>query len=190
MPNDFGHRTNGFQSTRYHTKIFLSLKLLSSRDKKMLSLLLKDVPMGIVSTFRKMEEEAVDGAGLPPGAISIDDLVEMYKPLTRLLLNGLIIKKVAASISLLSSSALIWMIRRSYVGLSKTQNRILVALSMADISNAMGHLCSNLSTPSGMSYMLLGSHGNDTSCIINGFFTTIGFIATPLYTCSLVSNNV
>uniref|UniRef100_A0A7S3V9H5 G-protein coupled receptors family 1 profile domain-containing protein n=1 Tax=Chaetoceros debilis TaxID=122233 RepID=A0A7S3V9H5_9STRA len=142
----------------------------------------------IAMSYYIIGEEEI-GSELPPDALSIDALVELYTSTDNSIMthfaNANIIKFAVASISLVCSLAIIWMIRRSYVGLSTTQNRILVGLSMADICNALGHLFSNVSTPSGMSYMVFGAHGNDTSCIANGFFTTFGFIAALFYSCSL-----
>lgn len=158
----------------------------------MLSPFLDPAPLNFLSTFRKMEEEEIT-SDLPPGALSIDALEALYADNPGYLADFKImsvIKFVAAFISFVSSVTLIWMIRRSYIGLSTTQHRILVAFSMADIFNAMGHLFANVSTPSGMSYMVWGAHGNDFSCNVNGFFTTLGFTVAPLYNCSLVSSEV
>lgn len=140
------------------------------------------------SHFRMLTEEEGDN-GLPEGALSLEELFATFQDVDASLFSRftkLSATKLAMAImSFVCSSILIWMIRRSHNGLSTTQHRILVGLSLADIANALGHIFSNVSNPSEMNYIVWGAHGTDASCITNGFFTTVGFVAAPLYNWSL-----
>lgn len=77
------------------------------------------------------------------------------------------------------------MLRRSNIGLSSVQHRLLAGMCIADLFNSFGHIFANVSTPSDVKYIVWAAHGNLFSCILNGFFTTYGFYMAPLYNCAL-----
>eukprot|EP00979_Chaetoceros_neogracilis_P003259 scaffold576_cov146-Chaetoceros_neogracile.AAC.11 len=92
---------------------------------------------------------------------------------------------VTASISFISSVAIISMIHRSYVGLSSTFHRLLLGLSIADILSSFWLMLSTLLSPTYTSGYVWNPRGNINSCDAQGFFLFLGIMGAPLYNCSL-----
>eukprot|EP00979_Chaetoceros_neogracilis_P017690 scaffold10266_cov294-Chaetoceros_neogracile.AAC.10 len=92
---------------------------------------------------------------------------------------------VTASISFISSIAIIFMIHRSYVGLSSTFHRLLLGLSIADILSSFWMMLSTLLSPTDTSGYVWNPRGNVNSCDAQGFFLFLGIMGAPLYNCSL-----
>ena len=96
-----------------------------------------------------------------------------------------IVRSIMAIVSIIASSLLIWMIRRSYIGFTNTFHRVLFGLCVADILYSLGSAHFNFTAPVDMNYVVWNARGNQTSCSIQGFITGIGISSGLLYTCSL-----
>ena len=94
-----------------------------------------------------------------------------------------IVQIVSASISILGSLMLLFMIFRSHDKLRSTLHRLLFGLTISDlISSIAMAFASTLSPPEHIGW---NSFGNMTLCRIQGFLHFYGHIAAPLYNCSL-----
>jgi len=96
-----------------------------------------------------------------------------------------IIRATSAVISTISSSLLIWMLARSSKRFTTTQHRILLGMSICDIIFSLSYAHFNAMAPSEISYMVWNARGNQTSCVVNGYFSLVGLISVLLYQCSL-----
>mmetsp|Transcript_10408 Transcript_10408/g.19144 ORF Transcript_10408/g.19144 Transcript_10408/m.19144 type:complete len:387 (+) Transcript_10408:597-1757(+) len=96
-----------------------------------------------------------------------------------------IIASSLAIVSLISSSALIWMIKRSRASFTTTYNRILLAMAISDIifSFSVSHF--NFTTPIDDNYFVWNASGNQLTCSIQGFASGVGAASGLLYSCSL-----
>jgi len=99
--------------------------------------------------------------------------------------NGTIIRGVMSMISVISSSTLIWMLRRSHGGLSTTQNRVLLGLCVSDIIFSFSYLHFGMFVPKEVDYYSWNARGNMATCHIAGFFATVGSGLGPFYNASL-----
>lgn len=117
-------------------------------------------------------------------------------PLDELLANGAdlrdghgkaiaIIRSSLAIVSIISSSTLIWMVKRSNAGFNTSYHRILLGMSIADILYSLSIAHFNVTAPRDMSYMVWNAIGNQTTCNIQGTITTVGAPLTVFYSCSL-----
>lgn len=91
----------------------------------------------------------------------------------------------AAIASMISSSALIWMIRRSRDGLATAYHRILLGMCVADIALSLGLAHFNVTAPRDVDYYVWNASGNQLSCNVQGFVGRAGVLGAVLYSCSL-----
>lgn len=96
-----------------------------------------------------------------------------------------IIGSSLAIVSMISSSVLIWMIKRSRDGFRTTYHRIILGMSVADILYSLGLAHFNFASPSEDDYFIWNASGNQLSCSIQGFVTSLGAVGGLLCTCSL-----
>ncbi len=99
--------------------------------------------------------------------------------------NIAILRSISATISAISSSALMWMITRSHKGLSTTQHRLLLGLCLFDISSSLGVVFSNPMAPSDLAYMVWNVRGNEASCDAQGFLIVMGVTGGIFYNAAL-----
>ncbi len=99
--------------------------------------------------------------------------------------NTIILRSMSGAVSALSSSVLIWMIVRSHKGLSTTQHRILLGLSICDLVNSLGFSTFNIMAPSDNKYGVWNAKGNEASCDAQGFLIYLGSIGGLCYNVSL-----
>jgi len=96
-----------------------------------------------------------------------------------------IAQTITASVSFISSIALICVIQRSYTGFASTFNRLLLGLSIADILSSFWLMLSTSMSPSHTSGYIWNPRGNVHTCDTQGFFLFLGLIGAPLYNCSM-----
>jgi len=96
-----------------------------------------------------------------------------------------IINSSLAILSLISSSVLIWMIKRSRASFATTYNRILLGMAITDILFSLGSAHFNFTAPSDDSYYVWNASGNELTCNIQGFVALAGTISSLFYNCSL-----
>lgn len=101
--------------------------------------------------------------------------------------NIFIIRCTAASSSLISSSALIWLIVRSRKGCSTIQHRLLIGLCIPDILSSVAYLLSNPMAPSDNKYFVWKAGGNEASCDAQGFLIALGTFGGLYYNAALSS---
>ena len=89
--------------------------------------------------------------------------------------------RVAASISLIAASAIIWKIFHSHRGLSTTYHRLLFGLSVAVSMHAIAQIFGGTPVPQEMEYFIPSARGNMRSCEIQGIFNAMGFGMTWMY---------
>ena len=89
----------------------------------------------------------------------------------------------SASLSILASSALLFMIFRSHKKLTTPLHRLLFGLSISDIFSSVAMVFSSILSPA--DHIGWNPIGNMTLCRIQGFFFLIGHVASPIYNCSL-----
>ncbi len=77
------------------------------------------------------------------------------------------------------------MIARSHKGLSTTQHRILLGLSIFDLISSLGWSTFGSTTPSDNNYLVWNARGNEASCTIQGFFLCLGSIGGLWYNAML-----
>lgn len=85
-----------------------------------------------------------------------------------------VIKHVCGSISLFASATLMWMICRSYSGLSTPFHRLLFGLCFFDIIASIGYALSTSMSPKETSYYVWNASGNMASCNFQGFLHILG----------------
>lgn len=96
-----------------------------------------------------------------------------------------IAQTITASVSFISSIAIICIIQRSHTGFASTSNRLLLGLSIADIISSFWLMMSTALSPSYTSGYIWNPRGNVHTCDTQGFFLFLGIIGAPLYNCSL-----
>jgi len=96
-----------------------------------------------------------------------------------------IIRSTMAIVSLISSSVLIWMIKRSHSGLSTAYHRILLGMCIADVIFSFGTSHFNFTAPSDNDYVVWNARGNQDTCSAQGFLQSVGALSTVLYSCSI-----
>ena len=89
---------------------------------------------------------------------------------------------ISGCISSFASITLIVSIFRSNLKLSNVYRRLIFFLSVFDIILSITHALSSLPMPAGT---IWGAIGNDVTCGMQGFFTTVGLCGTVLYSLSL-----
>ena len=105
-------------------------------------------------------------------------------------INGLskattIICSVMAIISVIASSVLVWMIKRSNAALSTTYHRILLGMSISDIFFSLALATFNFTSPSDVDYFVWNARGNQGTCDAQGFVWVAGLSCGMFYCCSL-----
>lgn len=97
-----------------------------------------------------------------------------------------ILLSTSGSVSFLSSAAVICHVLRSHNGLSTTYHRLVLGLSVADLSTSL--LCYALSStmsPKEISYLMPFARGNVATCSLQGFIFVVGSNCVSLYNCSI-----
>mmetsp|Transcript_5681 Transcript_5681/g.12474 ORF Transcript_5681/g.12474 Transcript_5681/m.12474 type:complete len:445 (-) Transcript_5681:631-1965(-) len=94
-------------------------------------------------------------------------------------------KSSSAIVSIISSSALIWMVLRSRDRLSTAYHRLLLGMSIADLLVSFQFASFQAMIPSDVNYAVWNAGGNQASCIAQGFFAVFGWSCSLLYSCSL-----
>ena len=92
---------------------------------------------------------------------------------------------VSSTISFICSVAFICVIYRSYIGLSSTFHRLLMALSMSDVISSFWMMLATAPAPRSTEGYVWNPRGNVHSCNAQGFFLYLGIMAAPLFNCSL-----
>ena len=92
---------------------------------------------------------------------------------------------VSSVISFISSVAIMCVIYRSYIGVSTTFHRILMALSVSDATSSFWMMLATVPVPTSARGYIWNPMGNVHSCNTQGFFLYLGIMAAPLYNCSL-----
>uniref|UniRef100_A0A7R9VVI7 G-protein coupled receptors family 1 profile domain-containing protein n=1 Tax=Pseudictyota dubia TaxID=2749911 RepID=A0A7R9VVI7_9STRA len=96
-----------------------------------------------------------------------------------------IARSVSAPISLMASITIVWVICRSYAGLSTTFHRLLLGLCIADIISSFSFSLSSSMVPTDVKEYVWNARGNMASCDAQGFMLNQGLISGILYNCSL-----
>lgn len=96
-----------------------------------------------------------------------------------------IIRSSMAIASIIASSVLIWIIRRSHVGLSTTYHRLLLGMCIADILFSLSLAHFNIMAPSDDDYFVWNARGNLATCSAQGFAAYAGALCGLMYNCSL-----
>ena len=99
--------------------------------------------------------------------------------------GGSIAQIISSTVSFICSIAIICIILRSYLGLSTSFHRFLLALSISDVTSSFWMMLATLPAPTSYKSMIWNPRGNVHSCNTQGFFLYLGIIAAPLYNCSL-----
>ncbi len=99
--------------------------------------------------------------------------------------NYIIIRSVSGITSFLSSSTLIWMIARSHKGLSTTQHRILLGLSICDVVSSFAMSTFGFMAPSENNYFVWNARGNEATCDAQGFLLAFGIFGGLFYNSAL-----
>ena len=121
------------------------------------------------------------------GPYSMDELTLKYASARKRGKPARAILSSTAIISIFSSLVLVWMIRRSHVGLSSTNTRLLIGLCIADLMSSSSYSVLAIWVPSELNYYTWSAIGNATTCTIQGCFCIFGTFSATLYNCSLVS---
>jgi len=91
--------------------------------------------------------------------------------------------RITGLFSILGSSAIVYMVISDRKNkLTKPSHRFLLLMSIFDIMQSSALAISSIAMPKNPDYP--GTMGNDTTCVIQGFFATLG-LAVPLYNSSL-----
>jgi len=132
---------------------------------------------------QEREEAAGEGASSPVYADAaaggmFDEILEDSKKYG-------IIQTVTASVSLIASTTIIWIIFRSRTRLSTTFHRLLFGLCIADIISSFAQSLSTSMVPNEINYYIWNARGNVHSCDAQGFLIVLGDVAASGYNCSL-----
>ncbi|KAL9183353.1 hypothetical protein ACHAXT_005140 [Thalassiosira profunda] len=118
--------------------------------------------------------------------IPVDVLIEEYNALKDGHRKTLcIIRSTLALVSVIASSTLIWMLRRSRDRFATCQHRILLGLSIADILFSLSLAHFNFPAPTDVDYYVWNAQGNEASCSASGFLTMLGAGSGLTYIVSL-----
>lgn len=96
-----------------------------------------------------------------------------------------ILRSTMGILSIIASSVLICILVRSYEGLSTPYHRLLLGMCVCDILLSLGAASFNSTSPAEHGYWVWNVHGNETTCDIQGFVTSIGAYSGYMYICSL-----
>ena len=96
-----------------------------------------------------------------------------------------IVQIVSSTISFICSIAIICVIYRSYIGLSSTFHRLLMALSISYVISSFWMMLATAPAPRSTEGYVWNPRGNVHSCNTQGFFLYLGIMAAPLFNCSL-----
>ena len=101
--------------------------------------------------------------------------------------SGFIIVLLTGSISAISSALIIFIILRSFSGLSSTYHRFMFGMSISDVMASTAMLLTTLLIPKDTIYTQFEPKllGNRSTCSAQGFFFTVGSNATFGYNASL-----
>lgn len=91
-----------------------------------------------------------------------------------------IVGMITATISILSSWAIIFMINRTKDRFSTTNHRLLLALSISDVVASAAMALVSIPAPSNMENQWI-AFGTTTTCEIQGFVFFVGAVTTPCY---------
>ena len=110
-----------------------------------------------------------------------DDLAELrhYQKITD------IIYSVSGSISIISSSAIIFHILRSHKGLSSTYHRLVFGLCVGDLMVSFAFAFNSTAVPKDMQYLIPFAHGNMETCTAQGLFVMVGIVMASFYNCMI-----
>ena len=142
----------------------------------------ESVTESTLQTFREVVEAVED---VKP--YSMEELIIEYENEREVQKLTRLVTSVTAVISMISSFIVIWMIRRSHVGLSSTYHRLLLGLCISDIIFSISMSFLGIWAPSELSYYHWIAMGNTNTCTIQGFIFMLGTCMGQFYTCSLVS---
>lgn len=92
---------------------------------------------------------------------------------------------VSSTLSFICSVAIICVICRSYIGLSSTFHRLLMALNVAGVISSFWMMLVTAPMPKSTEGYVWNPRGNVHSCNTQGFFLYLGIMAAPLFNCSL-----
>ncbi len=118
--------------------------------------------------------------------ISIEDLVSDYANYRDT--HGkayAILRGVSGITSVIASSIMVWMILRSYEGLSTPRHRLLFGLCICDILASLSHSTFNAMQPLDIYYSAWNVRGNEATCTAQGFLTTLGGYGGVCYNSAL-----
>ena len=91
-----------------------------------------------------------------------------------------ITRSVSASISIISSAAIIWHILRTHKGLASTYHRLVFGLCVGDLMLSLG-VAINSAAPKEMQYFIPSVRGNVGTCTAQGFIKLTGLVMASLY---------
>ncbi len=118
--------------------------------------------------------------------ISMEDLIAMHTKWKEGDGENIgILRSVSGISSTISSSTLIWMIARSHKGLSTTQHRILLGLSICDLISSLGYSTFSSIAPSDNNYFVWNARGNEATCDAQGFLLGFGVFGGLFYNATL-----
>ena len=119
--------------------------------------------------------------------VAIEELRATYEPWKNTHSKAIcILCGTLAWSSIFFSTILIWMVRRSRVGLSSTFHRLLLMICVVEcIVTSVGYSFFNLASPTDVDYMVWNASGTLTTCSIQGIVFYCGTFGGLLYHCSL-----
>ncbi len=87
--------------------------------------------------------------------------------------------------SMISSSLLILIIRKTRDGFSTTFHRILLGMSASDVLLSFSYISFNAASPIDVNYEVWNARGGQATCTAFGFVQRVGFFGCLIYGCSL-----
>jgi hypothetical protein len=93
------------------------------------------------------------------------------------------LQKISCSLSSMGSIMIISQVLRNPSNRRKPQQRLVMGLSVSDLGSSMNWLLSPLLMPANSGYMW--AIGNQATCSMQGFFSTLFVLSAVLYMCSL-----
>jgi hypothetical protein len=88
-------------------------------------------------------------------------------------------------VSIIASSIFIWMIFRSYDGITTVQNRLLLGLCVGDMIYSFGNSLFGSMLPKEVKYVAQNASGSMATCQMIGFIDVFGSVCGPYYNASL-----
>ena len=93
------------------------------------------------------------------------------------------LQKITCSLSAMGSIMIISQVSRNPSNRRKPQQRLVMGLSVGDLGSSINWLLSPLLMPANSGYMW--AIGNQATCSVQGFFSTLFVLSAVLYMCSL-----